>query len=102
MSHNHSVKESSGQIFGIAAFGAIVGAGIAMLFAPKSGMQARADLKNKVRSMKAKTQGYKSEISDAADNAEDIARQAKQTADNEIEKEAKARVSRAKKADTPK
>lgn len=87
MSHNHSVKENTAQIFGIAVLGAFIGAGVAMLFAPKTGTDARSELKNKVKSMKAKTQEYKTEISEAADNAEGIALKAKQDAKQEVLKE---------------
>jgi gas vesicle protein len=56
MAHSHSVKQYPGQLAGILAIGAAVGAGAAMLFAPKSGAETRRQLRGHMDTMKFKMQ----------------------------------------------
>jgi len=61
MRRNHSDGGVGGLLAGIAV-GALVGAGIALLFAPQSGEDTRRDLSRKARSIR----------DDAADRLEDV------------------------------
>lgn len=61
MRRNHSDGGVGGLLAGI-TIGAVVGAGIALLFAPQSGEDTRRDLSRKARSMR----------DEAADRLEDV------------------------------
>lgn len=47
MGHAHSIRENPGQIVGIAALSAAIGAIAAMLFTPRTGSQARNGIKRR-------------------------------------------------------
>lgn len=47
MGHAHSIRENPGQIAGIAAISAAVGALTALLVTPKTGSQARSGIRRK-------------------------------------------------------
>lgn len=56
MAHSHSIKQYPGQMAGIIAFSAAVGAGIAMLVSPKSGAENRDKIKQYMNEMKTKAE----------------------------------------------
>lgn len=52
MRHKHTIAENPGQLAGIAALAAAIGAAVAMLFTPRSGGQVRRGLKRRVTHVK--------------------------------------------------
>lgn len=89
MGHAHSIRENPGQIAGIAALAAAIGAVTAMLFTPRTGSQTRAGIKRRAAHGKDvmidKMHTKKEEVSDnmeetkedAKDKAADITAKAK-------------------------
>ena len=59
MAHSHSIKQYPGQMAGIVAAGAAIGAGVALLFAPKTGADTRKQLKSRIADVKQKMQASK-------------------------------------------
>lgn len=73
MSHSHSIKQYPGQMAGIVAAGAAIGAGVALLLAPKSGADTRKQLKAQVAGMKQKMQSsnFGAKVGDTAEKSAD-------------------------------
>jgi gas vesicle protein len=68
MAHAHSIMDNRGQVMGVVAFSAAVGAMAALLFAPRSGGEARKMIGSRVKIMKQKAQRAKDTGSDATEN----------------------------------
>ena len=71
MSHSHSITDYPGQIVGIAAISAAVGAVTAMMLSPRSGQQIRSGIKNRAVDMKDRLGRTQSDMSDSLENAQD-------------------------------
>lgn len=72
MRHRHSVTENPGQLVGVAALAATIGAAVAMLFTPRTGTQARRGIKRRAEHLKEATHD-KFDITD--DTADDVSEQ---------------------------
>ena len=77
MAHAHAIRENPGQIMGIAALSATIGAITAMLFTPRTGEQVRHGIGRRARHGKDavidKMQSKKEDITMAADDIKDAA-----------------------------
>lgn len=79
MAHSHSMKANPGQLVGLATLSAAIGAGMALLFAPKKGEETRSQLKQRADTMRHKMVESKNKTSDQLSETAD---QAKTTAQN--------------------
>lgn len=99
MGHAHSISENPGQIAGIAALSAAIGAITAMLFTPRTGSQARAGIKRRAihgkDSMMDKMQAKKEDMADTMQDTKDKARDIKDQA-KDMKDEAKDTASRSR------
>lgn len=90
MAHAHTIHENPGQIAGIAALSAAIGAITAMLFTPRAGTEMRQGIKRKAaqgkETMMDKIHGKKEDI---AETAADMKEKAKDTVADMAEKEKK-------------
>jgi gas vesicle protein len=78
MGHAHSIRENPGQIAGIAALSAAIGAMAAMLFTPRTGSQARSGIKRRALHGKdAMMDKMHSKKEDEADTMDDMKEKAK-------------------------
>jgi len=77
MGHAHSIRENPGQIAGIAALSAAIGAVTAMLFTPRTGNETRAGIKRRAAHgkdiMMDKMHSKKDEMSDSMEDMKDKA-----------------------------
>jgi gas vesicle protein len=80
MAHSHSVKEYPGQLALIAGVAAAVGAGVAMVVAPKSGKETREAVRKKTSEMQSKLRHKQSKGTDTAEQAKDITQKFAKTA----------------------
>ena len=78
---NVVVERRSGGGIGLFLLGAVVGAGLALLYAPQSGTDTRADLRRGARRARRKAREFAAEATDAVqDVAQDVVRTARATA----------------------
>jgi gas vesicle protein len=72
MGHAHSIRENPGQLAGIAALSAAIGAITAMLFTPRTGSEARSGIKRRAMhgkdAMIDKIHSKKDEMSDTMED----------------------------------
>lgn len=83
MGHAHSIRENPGQMAGIAALSAAIGAMAALLFTPRTGSQARSGIKRRALHGKdVMMDKMHTKKEDMADTMEDMKQKAKdKTAD---------------------
>ena len=96
MAHSHSIKEYPGQVAGVAILGAALGAGAAILFAPKRGAELRNDIKIRSTTLKTKLQNRSERMADEAKDAADKAKTSASNAKNKTQDAAKSRGRAAK------
>lgn len=78
MGHAHSIRENPGQIAGIAALSAAIGALAAMLFTPRTGSQARSGILRRAKHGKdVMRDKMHSKKEDMVDTIEDMKEKAK-------------------------
>ena len=86
MAHSHSLTDYPGQIVGIAAIAAGIGAVTAMLITPRSGPQIRSNLKQRTRNMREAFNNSADELSATGlDTLKDVSAKAKKVANTSKE-----------------
>lgn len=73
MAHSHSITENPGQLTGVIALSAAIGAITAMLVTPRTGDQVRGGMKRRAMMMKDKMRDRKEDMTETMqDKAEEI------------------------------
>lgn len=96
MRHRHSVTENPGQVVGIAAFAALIGAAAAMLFTPRNGSQVRSGLKRRAAHLKDEVQDHVQGVGDEAADVTEAAKERLQSTASKVAKDAKSTAAKVK------
>lgn len=88
------VERRSGGGIGLFLLGAVVGAGLALLYAPQAGVDTRADLRRSVRRARRKARAFAEEATDAVQEIARTTRAAAKDAAGEAREALERRLAR--------